>query len=132
MSVAEKKLPDHALRQNFPVPNATSAFVFSALRNYRGKYAVTSYIVSYELHDDRRETALIAALEIFEDRCNALDSIWLVCSPWSAGQIQAHLGRYLAPDDSLIVEPLPMNNGWSGWVGEDVREWLTTHLGPAS
>lgn len=49
-----------------------------------------------------------------------------------ADQIRAHLGRYLGPDDSLVVEPLPVNRGWSGWVGEGVREWLSKHLGPES
>ena len=93
-----------------------------------------NYIISYELHlpDEGRETALLAALELFEDRIQALDCVWLVCSPWSAEQIRSHLGRYLGPDDSLMVESLPTNNGWSGWVGEDVREWLSKHLGAAS
>lgn len=95
---------------------------------------MTSFIISYELHqpDERRETALLAALQIFEDRIQALDSVWFVCSPWTADQIRAHLGRHLGPDDSLVIEPLPENQGWSGWVRTDVREWLGRHLGPES
>ncbi len=109
---------------NLPVPVLTSISCLS------GVCVVTNFIVSFELHDLHREPALLAALEIFEDRCKALDSVWLVCSPWSAEQIRAHLGRYIGADDSLVVEALPVNKGWSGWVGTDVREWLTTHLGP--
>jgi hypothetical protein len=93
---------------------------------------MTSYIISYELHDKHREPALLAALEIFEDRIHALASMWFVCSPWSADQIRSHLARYLGPDDSLVVEKMPMGQGWSGWIGDDVREWLEKHLGPSS
>ena len=91
---------------------------------------MTSYLISFELHNLHREPALLAAFEAFEDRIQALDHVWLVCSPWSADQIRAHLGRCLGLDDSLVVEPLPVNKGWSGWVGIDVREWLRKHLGP--
>lgn len=94
---------------------------------------MTNYLISYELrqHDEQREAGLVAALEVFEDRCKALASVWFICSPWSADQIRAHLGRCLGADDSLVVELLPVGQGWSGWVGEDVREWLREHLGPS-
>jgi hypothetical protein len=94
---------------------------------------VTCYLISYELHqlDDGREPALLAPIEVFEDRIHALALVWFVCSPWSAGEIRSYLGRHLGPDDSLVVEPLPVNHGWSGWVGDDVRDWLTKHLGPS-
>jgi hypothetical protein len=91
--------------------------------------AVTSYLISYKFHDPNHEPALVAALEIFEDRIHALASVWFVCTPWSADEIRAHLGRHLGREDSLVVEPLPTDKGWSGWVADDVREWLTAHLG---
>jgi hypothetical protein len=93
---------------------------------------VTSYLISYELnpHDEHREAALLAALEIFEDRCKALSKVWFVCSPWSADHIRAHLGRCLGAQDSLCVEPLPQGRGWSGFIGQDVKDWLERHLGP--
>ena len=93
---------------------------------------MTNYVISIELHDEHREPALLAALEVFEDRCKALSSVWFVCTPWTADKIRAHLARCLGPDDSLVVESLPVNQGWSGWIGEDVREWLSKHLGPSS
>jgi hypothetical protein len=95
---------------------------------------VTNYLISCELHkpNECQETALLAALEIFEDRLQALDSVWLVCSPWCADQIRVQLSRCLGPDDSLVIEPLPVNRGWSGWMGADVREWMAKHLGPES
>lgn len=93
---------------------------------------MTNYLISYELHDEHRGPALLAALEVFEDRCHALASVWFVCSPWTADEIQSYLGRYVGPEDSVIVEPLPVNRGWSGWVGDDVREWLSKHLGASS
>ncbi len=93
---------------------------------------MTNFIISYELHqhDEHREAALLAALENFEDRCKALASVWFICSPWSADEIRAHLARHVGLDD-FLVEPLPVNQGWSGWVGEDVKEWLEKHLGPS-
>ena len=91
-------------------------------------------LISYELHQsgEHREAGLLTALEVFEDRIHALASVWFVCSPWSADQIRLYLAGYLGPDDSLMIELLPVGHGWSGWVGEDVREWLTNHLGPSS
>jgi hypothetical protein len=93
---------------------------------------VTSYLISFELspHDEHRETALVAALHVFEDRIQAMPTLWFVCSPWSADQIRAHLGRYLGPGDSLVVEALPQGRGWSGFIGLDVKDWLEKHLGP--
>jgi hypothetical protein len=46
----------------------------SELRNVSakpGEPTATSYLISYELHDQLREPALLAALEVFEDRCKA-------------------------------------------------------------
>jgi hypothetical protein len=92
---------------------------------------VTSYIISYELNDDHREPALLAALEVFEDRCKVLGTVWFICTAWTAGQIRRHLGAYLGSVDSLLVEPLAAGQGWSGWVRQDVRDWLEKHLGPS-
>jgi hypothetical protein len=95
---------------------------------------MTTYCISYELHqpDVRREVKLVAALGVFEDRCHALGSLWLVCTPWSAEQVAGYLRRFLNPEDSLLVEPLSVGMGWSGWVGQDVQDWLRKHLGPST
>ncbi len=95
---------------------------------------MTSYVISYEQHqrDEHREASLLAALEVFEERCHALDGIWFVSTPWTAEQVRAYLQGFLAPEDSLLVEPLLLGKGWSGWVGHDVRDWLKRHLGPSS
>ena len=95
---------------------------------------MTCYIISYEMrqHADRQEQDLLAALEVFEDRCKALATVWFVCSPWTVEQIRSHLEVHLDQDDSLIVESLPLNEGWSAWVAEDVRDWLAKHLGPSN
>ena len=91
-----------------------------------------NFCISYELHqpDDRREADLLKALEVFEDRCHAMPTLWLVSTPWTTEQIDAYLRRFLAPEDSLLVEPV--GQGWSGWMGQDVRNWLLRHLGPSS
>jgi hypothetical protein len=89
---------------------------------------------AYQLHqpDEGREAKLLAALEVFEDRCHALNSIWFISTPWTAEQIDAYLRHFLTPEDSLLVEKLPVGKGWSGWVGQDVKDWLLRHLGPSS
>jgi hypothetical protein len=61
-----------------------------------------------------------------------MPTLWFVCTPWTAEQIDAYLRRFLTADDSLLVEPLPVGKGWSGWVGQEVRDWLLRHLGPSS
>jgi hypothetical protein len=90
--------------------------------------------VSYELNwgDKKEYTDLLAALERFEDRCHALESVWFLCTPWTASQVHAYLRRYLDPQDALLVEEMPVLQGWSGWVRQDVRDWLLEHLGPPS
>ena len=95
---------------------------------------MTNFCVSYELHqpDDGREASLLAALEVFEDRCHALPSLWLICTSWTTDQIRSYLGAYLGPEDSLLVEPLPVARGWSGWMDVAVKDWLLRHLGPSS
>jgi hypothetical protein len=90
--------------------------------------------VSYELNrgDKKDYSDLLAALERFEDRCHALESVWFICTPRTAHQVYAFLRRYLDPQDTLLVEELPVLQGWSGWVRQDVRDWLLDHLGPPS
>lgn len=92
-----------------------------------------TYMISYELQqpDERRAAGLAAALEVFEDRIQALPTAWFVCTDWSADQIRQRLGAYLGPNNSLLVEALPAGQGWSGWVRQDVRDWLEKHLGPS-
>jgi hypothetical protein len=91
---------------------------------------VTSYLIAHEPHDENRQAAFVAALQVFEDRIQAMTTLWFVCSPWSADQIRSYLGRYLAAEDSLVVEALPTKRGWSGFIREDVKDWLERHLGP--
>lgn len=95
---------------------------------------MTSYCISYELYqpDKDREGSLLKALEVFEDRCHAMPSLWFVCTPWTAEQIDSYLRRFLAPEDSLLVEALPVGKGWVGFVEPQVRDWLLRHLGPSS
>lgn len=92
---------------------------------------MTCYCVSYQLHqpDEGREADLLTALAVFEDRCHAMNSIWLICTLWPAEQVRDYLRRFLKPEDSLLVEPV--GKGWSGWVEQDVKDWLLRHLGPS-
>jgi hypothetical protein len=94
---------------------------------------MSNYIISFELKQGKKQdyNDLILALEWFEDRCHALDTIWFVSTPCSAEQIYCYLRRYLDPEDGLLVEKLPVGQGWSGWMRADVRNWLRDHLGPA-
>ncbi len=94
---------------------------------------MTTYLISYELQqpDERTEASLAAALEVFEDRIQALPAAWFVCTAWTADQIRRHLGAYLGPHGSLLVEALSVGQGWSGWVRQNVRDWLEQHLGPS-
>jgi len=95
---------------------------------------MTCYIISYELRqqDNRQEQDLLAALEVFEDRCKALSTVWFVCTPWTADKIRSHLSPYLGQDNSLIVEPLAGTVGWIGSVRPVVKEWLERHRGPSN
>src|ERR1700722_11832480 len=84
----------------FPVPN-------ELFRHQKEGASMISYIISHELRqqDDRQEANIVATLEVFEDRCKALASIWFVSTDWTAEQVRSHLQPHLQPEDSLIVEP---------------------------
>jgi hypothetical protein len=69
-----------------------------------------------------------AAIELFEDRIQALPSLWFVSTDWSAEEIRSHLQPHLSPKDSLIVEPVSGNVEWLGNVRLEVRDWLERHL----
>ena len=90
---------------------------------------MTSYIISYELrqHDERREANLVPALEVFEDRMQALPNLWFVSTDWTAEEIRSHFQPHLGPEDSLIVEAVEGNVEWLGSVRPEVREWLERH-----
>jgi hypothetical protein len=68
-----------------------------------------------------------AAIEVFEDRIQALPTIWFVYTPWSAEEICSHLQSHLGPKDSLIVESVSGNVEWLGNVRSEVRDWLERH-----
>ncbi len=114
------------------LPPATLCLCKVAPRKTKRRGAVTSYCASYEVADEGQEAGLLAALAVFEDRCHALPSLWFICTPWTPGQIRAYLGACLGPGDSLVVEPLPVGRGWSGFVKPQVQDWLLRHLGPSS
>jgi hypothetical protein len=94
---------------------------------------MNNYVISYELNQGskRHYADFLTALEMFEDRCHALEALWFISTHWTAQEVYCYLRRYLDPQDSLLVEKMPVGQGWSGWVGHDVRAWLTDHLGPA-
>jgi hypothetical protein len=54
------------------------------------------------------------------------------CQTSQAGVRLEHSRRHLDPEDDLSVDEMPVGYGWSGWVRDDVRDWLTSHLGPAA
>jgi hypothetical protein len=69
-----------------------------------------------------------AAIELFEDRIQALPSLWFVSTDWSAEEIRSHLQPHLGPKDSLIVKPVSGTVEWLGSVRPEVQEWLERHL----
>ena len=87
---------------------------------------MNTFFISLDLADKPLETAL----EVFEDRMQALPNLWFVSTDWTAEEIRSHLQPHLGPEDSLIVEPVEGNVEWLGSVRPEVREWLAKHLGP--
>lgn len=92
----------------------------------------TMLVVSVELNRGEKWEygEFVAALGMFEDRCHALESVWFLSTPWSGQKVYDYLRRFLAPEDTLVVEEMPAFAGWSGWIDQGVRDWLTEHLGP--
>lgn len=92
------------------------------------------YVVTLDLR--RGEKAiyndLIAATAEL-DCCRPFEAVLLVCSSWTAEQLQAYLRPHLDPMDNLTVDLLAEGQAWTGWIhDEGVRQWLAKHLGPAS
>lgn len=87
---------------------------------------MNTFLISLDLGDKTLE----AALEVFEDRIQALPNLWFVSTPWTAEEIRSHLQPHLGPEDSLIVEPVEENVKWLGSVRTELQAWLSKHLGP--
>jgi hypothetical protein len=93
---------------------------------------MNNYIISCELYQGQKQQYddFFRALESYGDRCHALENVWFISTESSAERVYFFLRAYLDPNDTLMVERMPVGQGWSGWVRREVRDWLTEHIGP--
>jgi hypothetical protein len=86
------------------------------------------YCITCETHSTT-EHRLVAALQVFEDRINALPGVWLMSTSWTVEEIDAHLRRHLGEGDALGVHEAAVGSDWGGWMRPEVEKWLRRHLG---
>lgn len=89
---------------------------------------MATYVVSYDLNNQKNYPALYDAIKSFGTWCHPMDSTWLVASEWSAVQVRNHIWAAMDKDDTLLVTKV--QKGDSAWVGvsDAAAEWFQANL----
>lgn len=85
---------------------------------------MATHVVSYDLSNPGRNyKKVIEAIKTFPGWCHALESVWIIDSTLSAGEIRDRLKSALDENDKLMVAT--MSGNWATWrVGKEQTDWL--------
>lgn len=86
------------------------------------------YIASYDLHNQRNYQPVWNALENM-GATRLLESLWVVTSNLSAGDIRDRLKNAADSDDSIAVIELKEGSNWGTWNSRPTGvEWLKRNI----
>jgi hypothetical protein len=92
------------------------------------KSDMTNYLIGYDLdRPDLDYGQLINAIKELGNWRHCLDSIWIVRSTLSAGQIRDTLWRHMGNRDRLLVSALSTPVVWHGF-DDACSSWLKANL----
>ena len=89
---------------------------------------MTTYVVTYDLSKPGQQyNDLIEALKGYGTYFHIQQSVWIIHSSTTAGQVRDHLQQYIDSNDKLFVATL---SGEAAWIGYDVDDtkWLKDNL----
>jgi len=87
---------------------------------------MNSYVISYDLRNDRDYDNLYIALKAYPDWGHVLESVWVIKSDDSATLIRDHLKSKMDNDDGLLVVKSTNVAAWSNVVCEN--DWLKENI----
>lgn len=85
-----------------------------------------AYLITYDLaKPGRNYQPLYEAIKRLGSWCHALESVWLIETSRTAAQILDALLPLIDHNDSLFITGL--SGEYSGWLGQNARQWLGSH-----
>ena len=87
---------------------------------------MSTYIISYDLIQDRDYDDLYEAIKSFGTWAHITESTWAIVSPKSAQEVRDFLLRELDEDDRLIVIKSGVESAWQNPICKS--EWLKEHM----
>ena len=89
---------------------------------------MTTYIVTFEVADDLKKSALKEKLKTYGTFCPILDNCWAIVSDQTPVQIRDSLSSTLAGADRIFVIRSGTHSAWRNSYGTKHDEWLKERL----
>jgi hypothetical protein len=89
---------------------------------------MTTYIVTFEVNDASRKSALKEKLKQYDGFCPIHDNCWAILSDQTPAQIQEFLGKALASQDRIFVIRSGTHAAWRNTYGKKNSNWLKERL----
>lgn len=93
---------------------------------------MAKYLITYDLHKQRRYTALYELLSLWK-AVPLLESVWFAQLSGTAEEVRNFLLQTLDADDSLAVIELKPGSDWATRKVDNIAtNWLSSHITPAA
>lgn len=87
-----------------------------------------THIVVFEVNDENRKKRLKDKIRSFDYFCLITDSCWAIKSDAKAVDLRNQLSNILEASDRIFVLQSGHYAAWKNLHGDDVSEWLKSHL----
>lgn len=89
---------------------------------------MTTYIVTFEVPDTSRKSALKESLKRYNTYCSIHDNCWAILSDQTPSQIRDSLAGALSESDRIFVIRSGTYAAWRNAYGPKNSEWLKERL----
>ncbi len=89
---------------------------------------MTTYIVTFEVADDLKKSALKEKLKTYGTFCPIHDNCWAIVSDQTPVQIRDSLGSTVSESDRIFVIRSGTYSAWINSYGTKHDEWLKERL----
>ncbi len=89
---------------------------------------MATYLISYDLVGPNRDyDKLIAHLRTYRVRTRPLESVWMIQTSKSAGEVRDGIERHVDSNDKILV--VTVARGWGTRnIASDVTNWMRNHF----
>lgn len=89
---------------------------------------MTTYIVTFEVNDSLRKSALTEKLKAYGTYCPIHGNCWAIQSNNTAAQVREFLDQALNSSDRIFVIRTGVNAAWRNTYDEKNSKWLKERL----